>query len=192
MRECTSVKKIIIALIIVMVIGIAIVFYVALPWTLIIGSHMIDAVKKDFNDVLKPEMTYGEFNVELTYEYNGEIFTVSDVLVCEFSTYETYSGAIVWNSHMKSTGEKGFLLYENDTKKVYCFIGGAEYFMGQYQSPTVSIGFFEYDDSILSIMSPWKNLTEEELYQQYNITIVSWNADEPIQNSFENFGGIYT
>ena len=35
-------------------------------------------------DVPRPEIKTGEFNFSVTYEYNGEIKTVSGVYVCEY------------------------------------------------------------------------------------------------------------
>ena len=175
-------KGILIGLIIIVT---AVVVYMSLPWTLIMGSYIIDAIKYDPEKGPKPEVTCAEFSVELTYEYNDEIFTVSDVYVCEFESYEEHTGYISWKSYMKSTGEKAFVLHEGDNEKVYCRIGSPSYFMGQYDSGAINV--LTWVDNKTFFGHKENAIEEEALYEQYKITLIGWTASEPIENSFEEF-----
>lgn len=57
----------------------------------------------------KPDISYGEFPFQLTYELDGEIITIEDVAICEFDGYGQRSEAgqsRKWKTHLKSeTGE---------------------------------------------------------------------------------------
>lgn len=40
-----------------------------------------------FTYVPRPEITYGEFPIELTYSVDGEVYTAKDTVVCEFDGF---------------------------------------------------------------------------------------------------------
>ena len=55
-------------------------------------------------EVPRPEIKEGEFSFTVTYEYNGEIKTVSGVYVCEFSGISwALDGGYhrAWNGYIK-------------------------------------------------------------------------------------------
>ena len=99
-----TLKKIIIVTSIVIV---ALLLYVVIMFVAAFGG---------FNFLLhvpKPEITYGEFPCVLTYEVNGEIKVIEDVIVCEFDGFEAANEAgkyRKWKTYLKSGKEDMTLL----------------------------------------------------------------------------------
>ena len=75
-----------------LIIAIAIFVLIALFYLFVISGAFLTLTYFAPNP-LKPEITYGEFPFTLTYELDGEIKTIEDVVVCEYDGIEwTNSG----------------------------------------------------------------------------------------------------
>lgn len=87
--------KCMVALVIVFVV-IALVVYLALPWTLLLGhgivTGIVDSIQSIGQEKPSPRIVYGDFSLELVYEIDGEIVEVSDVYICEYRGYDKESG----------------------------------------------------------------------------------------------------
>ena len=136
-----------------------------------------------------PENTSGEFPFELTYEINGEMITVNDSLMCKFDMYYGdfhNSKAVAWSSYLKSDESKDeVLIAETDGVKFFCSVGSAGYYMGEYDDN------YEASPNVYSVQEHKLGGTlthffqsEEELYEQYGIRIISYEFSPPIENTF--------
>jgi len=166
---------IIIGIIVVIVIGL-----ITLPWIIIaIGFASLP-------NPPMPEIRYGEFPFRLVYELNGEQIVVEDTIICEFDGIG--SNAAVgkhrkWKAHLANSGGESVLLVSDDTRKIYCYVGDAEYYMDDETHPeerplTPRIYSVKLNKSDMSILS------QEEILDKYNIKLLSWDFTEPIVNSF--------
>ena len=129
-----------------------------------------------------PEITYGEFPISVTYEIDGEIMTVNEIYVCEFSGY-TGSGRRQWNGYIKSTGENGIVLLETKNEQLYYRLGVPSALMGDTEMKQ------EIEPVVIRKSTFWFNnsagvVGEDDLYSEYGIRIVDWSTVEPIENSF--------
>ena len=137
-----------------------------------------------------PEYKYGEFPFRLEYEIDGKNIVVEDTVICKFDGIE-YNGGQgkirKWESYLASTGEESLLLWQIDeTGKIYCFVGDAEYYMGDEKYPEkrplaprvyiVSSDFTYTDDNTLS---------QKRLLEKYNIEFIGWEFTDPITNTFK-------
>ena len=94
-----------------------------------------------------PKITYGEFPFRFSYEIDGEIYEIEDVVVCEYKYMDTYLRTVrTWKSELKS-GIEGIsiLRYENANSilkpkrvnavsAIYLDYGRAEYYMGDKEN----------------------------------------------------------
>ncbi len=86
----------------------------------------------------KPVITYGEFPFVITYEVNGEIRKVEDVVVCEYDGINNLGTAgkyRSWKSKLKSGKDRVTLLRGEEENKVYeitVSTGLPEYYMGDF------------------------------------------------------------
>jgi hypothetical protein len=171
-----------IAIIIVIIMVLVVFAIVVLPWLMIaLGSVFMPKPPE-------PQIKYGEFPFRLEYEINGEKFVVEDTVICEYDGIGWNEGTgkhRKWKEYLASNGEKGVLLLTDTTRKIYCFVGSARYYMGDENYPeerplTPRIYDIKLDDNDMSIF------TQNELRGKYNIKLVSWEFSEPIENSFKN------
>ncbi len=92
-----------------------------------------------------PQITYAEFPFALTYEVNGEVFTVEDVYICEYDGLGANSGSgkyREWNGYIKGTGEDGIVLKQveesGDVSAEYTiYVGSAEFYMGDWDTDSM-------------------------------------------------------
>jgi len=90
----------------------------------------------------KPEITYGEFPISITYEVNGEVKIIEDTVICEFDGFESRGTAgkfRVWKAYLKSGNERLTLLRVNNGESAFevCLSYGLpDYYMGdlRYQN----------------------------------------------------------
>ena len=164
------------------------------PWIVFLGG-LIFAPSPG-----QPEFVYGEFPFSLTYELNGEIIEINDVIICE------YNGVVLrddrgkmrqWNEKLKSGNEKIILLDLSDSSEtdelgreileVYFSYGRAEYYMGETQTssnpPTTDSIAYLYITSEGTIGG--SGYRPEEAYEKFGIRLISWECAPPIENSFE-------
>lgn len=138
----------------------------------------------------QPEIKSGEFNFSVTYEYAGEIQTISGVYVCEYAgTSWALDGGFGrdWRGYIKGnttednivlgTAEDGgvvelYLAFDPD-----CFMGDSYMVDDQPFQPILSVRlvneglYFENDPEIL--------------IETYGARIIGYEYDEPIENVFK-------
>ena len=150
-----------------------------------------------FIQIPKPEITYGEFPISVTYEINGEIKVIEDTVICEFDGFEVLGEAgkyRKWKSHLKSGNERLILLQIENAKESFdisTFYGAPEYYMGDFMQSREEYERVMADDRYLGYVQ-WKegvqigsSITKEEVWEKYKLKIVDVQYSPPIQNSFK-------
>ncbi len=134
-----------------------------------------------------PEETYGEFPFELTYKINGEIITIKDIYVCEYAGVgwsEAGGKYRKWNGYVKGSGETSIFITEDSDRKIFCFVGDAEFYMNDEQYPEKR-PLTPHLYSVKKNADIMNSLHQDEIAALYNIEIVSWKFSEPIENLFK-------
>ena len=131
-----------------------------------------------------PDVQYHEFPMEITYEINGEIVEQEGIYVIEYSGVDLELGHR-YDGYIKSTGEDGFILYEEDRIKVLCKLGDAYYYTGliKYENG-VEARAYRKEESFWD-GEQYYILDETELYEQYGIKIISWTTSEPLDDIWD-------
>ena len=137
----------------------------------------------------RPEIKSGEFNFSFTYEYAGETKTVSGVYVCE---YDGIDWVLDGGFHREWSG-----YIKGETTEENIILGTAE------DGGVVEI-YLAFDPDLFMGDSPWVDdepfvpylsvrLVNEGLYfesdaeilaETYGARIISYEYDEPIENTF--------
>ena len=170
---------------IVVIIGAVLLFLPYLPWL---------PFQIAYDSPPKPKIKYGEFPFEITYEIDGEVKTVQDVLICEYDGVKlTANGKYrKWKQYLKSNkNEEYFFVTEKDGIKIYIIVGGAKYYMSDsnlrggfvgYEKPitpgTIAMEVFE-NGKMSSI-----GLDNAGVYEKYGVRVIDYKLSEPIVNSF--------
>ena len=131
-----------------------------------------------------PEVTYGEFPITLTYEKDGEIITQNAIYVCEYMGEDVMTGSVKWKEYIKGTGERGIIIYEENNVKIICELGSPQYYMGEreYKKEKIKPHIVKEDNSFFD--TKVSVLSESQLYEQYNIKIISCDFPDPVENTF--------
>ena len=141
----------------------------------------------------EPTIRYGEFPFELVYEIDGEIVTVNDVYICEYTgialTSECCAKERSWKGYVKSSRESGVFLTEDKTEegtiKIYCSVGSARIYMDDERYGKTS----GWTPKVYSIETTDRTSTTcflgEEIMEKYHIKLISWKFSDPIENTFE-------
>ena len=147
--------------------------------------------------VPRPEIKNGRFNFSVTYEIKGETNTFSAVYVCEFNgTNWSFDGGYSrdWDIHVEGDYEgddySAILGKVDDGGSIYLHFGlYPEYFMGDPET-----GDWGLPEPSIAIVYPENELGEMtqiadplELERDYGIRIVSYEYDNPIENTFGLF-----
>lgn len=154
----------------------AYILYMSLPWVLMAGHSLL-------SDEKPPEIIYEEFPVELTYTKNGEVITAKAIYVAEYKGWIPTTGR-KWNGYIKETGESGMVIHSEDKTKIICMLGSPEYFMGDHYFEDPSVPHVIKEEKAF-LKKEETALSQQELLEQYNIEIISWEIAEPVQNSFD-------
>ena len=141
-------------------------------------------------NVPRPEIKKGEFNFSVTYEFDGEIKTISGIYVCEYDGIDfVVDGGFrrEWKGYVKdNTTEEAILLATA--------ADGGEIELNLGFDPDCFMGDANWEGEEPFI--PWisvKVVNDEGLYFQndvdiiaetYGAKIISYDCDEPIQNTF--------
>lgn len=135
----------------------------------------------------KPEVTSGEFPFKLVYEINGETVTVEESYSFEYvgAKWNWNAGwSNEWDACIGNTGEEAVVMTQNGNTKIYASVGNVKYYLGGYEEPDYDpLAFYEYTAN--GRATSFFRLSEDELWEQYKIKIVSWEHSEPIENTFE-------
>ena len=165
----------------------ALLFYVVIMFIAAFGG---------FNFLLhvpKPEITYGEFPCVLTYEVDGEIKVIEDVVVCEFDGFEAASEAgkyRKWKTYLKSGKDDMTLLdlralneeneFGHTMLEFFFSYGNAEYYMGDFDD-----GRAKKEQDFKWVEYKYKNdeggiggsaYKADEAYEKYKIRLISWEV----------------
>ncbi len=140
-----------------------------------------------------PQVKYGEFPFEITYEICGERYTVNDVYVCEYDGIEANEGIgkyRSWRGYIKGRGEdeSSLVIYDDGERTIYCYVGDAEFYMNDEKYPKkrpLEPRVYSVLKSIPDVYVPDRFETNEEMINYYEIKIISWEFSEPIENSFK-------
>lgn len=144
-------------------------------------------------NVPRPEVKEGEFNFSVTYEFNGETKTVSGVYVCEYDGIDRVLDGVdhrEWKGYIKdgvteecivlATAENGGIVELN----LHFF---PEYFMGE----ECGVDEAPFEPSISVRLDNEEGLSFENdaelIYEVYGAKIISYEYDQPIENSFGIF-----
>ena len=147
----------------------------------------------------KPKQSYGEFPFLLTYEINGQRKEIKDTLVIEYlglvynkSVEGIYGKENKWKAYMRNSEEYYELPYISETLclydgviedvgyvQIHYDIGRIEYYMGlekadAYSRKPGSIVAYSYAEREYIV------ITEEELYNIYNIRIIEKSISPPL------------
>ena len=122
----------------------------------------------------EPEITRGEFPFVLTYEIDGEVVVVADVYVCEYLGFAFNMGMGIhraWEGYLKSNGSDGVYITEDSERKIYCYVGEPEYYMGDETylpdgEITPHLYIVKKDPQKIDMMG------HEEIMEQYSIRLL--------------------
>lgn len=145
----------------------------------------------------KPEITYGEFPISVTYELNGEIKKIEDVVVCEFDGFEILGEAgkyRKWKSYLKS-GNKRLVLFRGEDDGIEYEIsisyGIPDYYMGDLSysiesyeksmSENKYLGYIQWENGVQTGYS----MPKQEVWDKYKLKVLDIQYGQPIENSFK-------
>lgn len=148
--------------------------------------------------VPKPEITYGEFPIKLTYELDGEIIVIEDTVVCEFDGFEVLGEAgkyRKWKSHLKSGNTGLTMLRVEDealTYEIFDSYGSPEYYMGdftkskeEYEKSMFDNDYFSYVQRENGNVTGGRIISKEEAWEKYKIRVINVEYSQPIENTFK-------
>jgi hypothetical protein len=197
MRRSKGILAIIIIFIVLFLVYQSLVFlYMSAPWVVPWMGNFIIA------NPPRPENEYGEFPFRLTYELNGEIIVIEDVVICEFDGFELLGEAgkyRKWKVYLKSGKNRITLLdlreinesdqWGNKILEFYFDCGNAEYYMNDFSSnsshgPNDGVRSIDYigkrDGKEIGSAIPI-----EDAFEKYGLKILSVERTPPIQNTFK-------
>jgi hypothetical protein len=143
--------------------------------------------------VQKPVVTKQEFPFTITYCYQGETKTISDVYVVEYERTHKYIGdnTICWNGYIKDHDQMQadyYRVIDLDNELFAINVNFVpEYFMGDPEyaqtqcAPTANYYHFDGVEEI--------SVTDPAELEQPGFSLVSWEYPTPIENSY-TYGGI--
>lgn len=169
----------IISIILICIFGLCII-YISIPFTALFVHGVIDGINHDPTQEPKPQITHGEFPLELTYTIDDKTIKISDIYICDYRGYIESIDYIKWDGYMKSTKEVGFLIYDKGNTQIFCLLGHPNYYMGE-------IEYEPYPVIIKEKGGLSGTITEEALLKNYGIELKNWKTAPPIKNSFEEF-----
>lgn len=143
--------------------------------------------------VPRPAIKTEEFNFSVTYEYKGEVNTVSGVYVCEYAgTSWTLDGGYGrdWTGYIKGGDD-------NDQIILDVVEGGDEVILVLDLRPDYFMDDFNFD--LYGIPAPYimiKDYTEEgirflhdpaDVERDYGAKVISYEFDAPVENDYSIF-----
>lgn len=144
-------------------------------------------------DVPRPEIKTGEFDFSVTYEYGGEIKTISGVYVCEYDGIDwTPDGGYhrEWTGYVKDgateevinlgTAEDGGIVELNLCFYPDHFMGDSYWEDDEPFAPCISV-------KIVDGVGLYFENDAELIDEAYGASIISYEYDEPIVNGFNTF-----
>ena len=163
-------------------------------------------------NVPEPEIKYGEFPCALTYEVDGEIKTIEDIIVCEFDGFKVVGEAGKYrkwkistskNTSIQGDGEEDTLLitlldlskenkYDEFGHKIlelYFYGGNGHHYMsdflGDHNRDEQDFDYVSYRYETAEGSIGHSSISADEAYEKYKIRLISWKASSPIKNEFK-------
>lgn len=137
----------------------------------------------------KPEIKYGEFPYKLVYELDGQKCIKEGKFICKYKGISMDEGRGKyrnWIGFIDGTDKPSVLLFEDEMYEIYCYIGDAEYYMGDYENSEYNSDFIPkpYITGLPKEGNDMKILLEDKVNSVYKIKIIDWEFSEPIDNVF--------
>ena len=144
--------------------------------------------------VPRPEIKSGEFKYSVTYEYNGEINTVSGIYVCEYAGLSwALDGGYSrdWSGYIKGADDNDHIelgIIDDGDVVILVLSLSPEYFMDDfnfdlYDAPAPYIMIKDYTED-----GGLRFLHEADLVEELcGAKIISYEYDAPIENTFALF-----
>lgn len=142
-------------------------------------------------DVPRPKIKTAEFDFSVTYEYDGEIKTISGVYVCEYDGVDwVLDGGYhrEWKGYVKDgtteeviclgTAEDGGIVELNLFFYPYQFMGDSHWEDDEPFAPCITVKI--EDDEGLCFENDVELIAET-----YGAKIISYEYDEPIKNTYK-------
>lgn len=145
----------------------------------------------------EPEITRGEFPISITYEYQGEIFTINDTVVCEFDRVHKnlFDETRYWKESNKNGPGGNYVIWQENNSHLYIYTNlDGLYLMGD---PLFEKVLKESDGDGMAYNVPsgyfWDDELGEEFYDEESLAargfrLISYEYPEPIENSFHYAG----
>ena len=142
--------------------------------------------------VRKPKVAHQEFPFTITYSYQGEINTISDVYVGEYVRRAKYLGddSVAWYGYIKDRdrlksdfyriGEIDGRAFSINLNIVPGYLMGDPAYAGSVCRPSGVYHGFDGTNDV--------TVTDPDELAQLGLSVVSWEYPEPIENAF-SFGG---
>ena len=152
---------------------------------LFVGMHLGTA--SSISDPPRPEITYGEFPFRVEYEVYGELVVMEDTIVCEFDGFnrpwdgsKTRKWKASFASGRKTLFKQSAAAIVDGVNQIYFALGAADYYMGE-QNYNLSLHVYQ----LRSNRSGGLKISPDELFNTYNIRVISYEFSPPIVNSFK-------
>ena len=148
----------------------------------------------------EPRVKEGRFNFSITYEVDGEEFTIASVFVCKFvEAGRGLSGYyITWDSYIEDRSIEelfpednynNIIVQTNDDGVIYLDVDlHAEYFMAEPAyaeerafSPYL---YIKYNDTAAEIKGTYGD-SDPAVVESYGVKLISYTCDSPIENVYE-------
>ena len=163
-------------------------------FTLILALALMFTLASCGLTVPRPEIKSGEFKYSVTYEYNGEVNTISGIYVCEYAGLSwALDGGYSrdWSGYIKGADDNDHIeLGTIDDGDVVILVLNffPEYFMDDFNydlydvpAPYIMIKDYTEDGGI-------RFIHEVDLIEELcGAKIISYEYDSPIENTFTMF-----
>lgn len=181
------------------VIGIALILIFALLITSFYFSW--------FKDQKPPVIQTGEFPFKVTYEVNGETFTIEDTVICTYNGLDHsawFGKPRTWNEYLKSRDEEKTVLLKDenvnsvlkttridDEIRVVLHYGMGAYYMGDPNAKSLIHGkphicySEKYTEQPSTIHYESTKLSKKDLEKYFGIKILEFQFSKPIKNTFK-------
>lgn len=80
------------------------------------------------------------------------------------------------------------LIIEDGTHRIYCYVGSAEYYMGDEEYPEprpLTPRLYMVEPNSVSGFTISGLTLDDEITTEYNIELISWEFSDTIENDFE-------
>jgi hypothetical protein len=133
-----------------------------------------------------PEVKTAEFSFKLEYKINGKMHVIEDIYVAEYDGIgDSYEARIrKWKGYIKTSREEDVVLLKINKDKIYYEINFPEYWMGDVEN----LRYHDFKPSYTVYKSgpleKFSVVKADELLEDYGIELISWEMDDPIENTF--------